>query len=52
MEEAISCIQKKVTDTHGEQLTAPFLPDEVKEATFSMHKDKAPGKDGFNPAFY
>lgn len=52
MEDVMSCVQKKVTDAHKELLTAQFLPEEVKEAVFSMHRDKAPGEDGFNQAFY
>lgn len=52
MEDVISCVQKKVIDAHNELLIAPFRQEEVKEVVFSMHKDKAPREDGFNPAFY
>ncbi|XP_050211703.1 uncharacterized protein LOC126661865 [Mercurialis annua] len=30
----------------------PIIDDEVRKAVFSMHNDKSPGPDGFNPAFY
>lgn len=29
-----------------------FLAEDVKKAVDSMHLDKAPGKDGMNPAFF
>jgi hypothetical protein len=30
----------------------PITCEELKEALFEIHPDKAPGPDGFNPAFY
>ena len=34
------------------ELSRPFEIQEVKEAIFSMHLDKAPGLDGMNQAFF
>lgn len=36
----------------NETLLAPITLDEVKRAVFSMHLDKSPGPDGFNPCFF
>ena len=33
-------------------LTNPFQVSEFKEAMFSMHPEKCPGPDGFNPGFF
>ncbi|XP_074328260.1 uncharacterized protein LOC141666166 [Apium graveolens] len=41
-----------VTDEQNAQLLAPITNDEVKDAVFSMHAEKAPGYDGLNPCFY
>jgi carbamoylphosphate synthase small subunit len=30
----------------------PITKEELREALFQMHPDKAPGPDSFNPAFY
>jgi hypothetical protein len=30
----------------------PITKEELRTALFQMHPDKAPGPDGFNPAFY
>jgi hypothetical protein len=30
---------------------ADITKEEVKNAVFQMHSDKAPGPDGFNPTF-
>ncbi|KAL8125037.1 hypothetical protein AgCh_012638 [Apium graveolens] len=46
--EKVSC----VTDLQNTQLMAPISDDEVKNAVFSMHAEKAPGYDGLNPCFY
>ena len=40
-EAVISCVDRRVTDTHNALLIAPFLEDEVKEAVFSIHNDKS-----------
>ncbi|MCH81471.1 CNGC5-like protein [Trifolium medium] len=36
----------------NEKLVAEITREEVKNALFQMHSDKAPGPDGFNPTFY
>lgn len=41
-------IQKKVTEAQNSLLLKPFESEEVKEAIFSMHPDKALGPDGMN----
>jgi hypothetical protein len=33
-------------------LTAPFTKEEFRITMFSMHPDKCPGPDGYNPGFY
>ncbi|CAJ2652404.1 unnamed protein product [Trifolium pratense] len=48
----ISTIMPTIFDDDNEKLTSPFKIEEFKEALFSMHSDKCPGPDGFNPGFY
>lgn len=48
----ISIIEPRVTREDNQILEAPFTIEEFKEVLFQMHPDKAPGLDGFNPAFY
>lgn len=43
---------KHISDHENEDLIAPVHADEVKDAVFSMHPDRSPGPDGFNPAFF
>ncbi|MCH93205.1 retrotransposon protein putative unclassified [Trifolium medium] len=45
-------ISPKITQEDNESLVADITKEEVKNALFQMHPDKAPGPDGFNPAFY
>ncbi|XP_074369678.1 uncharacterized protein LOC141711143 [Apium graveolens] len=45
-------VVKQVSDLENEELLGEITGEEVKEAIFSMHPDKASGIDGFNPAFY
>ncbi|GAU46165.1 hypothetical protein TSUD_301250 [Trifolium subterraneum] len=48
----LSLIAPKITPEDNERLVAPITREELKDALFHMHSDKAPGPDGFNPAFY
>jgi hypothetical protein len=48
----LSIIAPKITQEDNDRLVAPITKEELKEALFQMHPDKAPGPDGFNPAFY
>lgn len=43
---------KTVSARVNEDLLAEITPEEVKEAAFSMHPDKAPGPDGLNPGLF
>lgn len=43
---------RRVTVEQNQQLVQPISNDEVKDAVFSMHAEKAPGFDGLNPAFF
>ncbi|XP_050231744.1 uncharacterized protein LOC126680640 [Mercurialis annua] len=45
-------VNPRVSSTDNERLLAPISAVEVRKAVFSMHNDKSPGPDGFNPAFY
>ena len=51
-EEIIECVPQTITDIQNVELQKPVTADEVKNAIFSMHPDKAPGPDGMTPAFY
>lgn len=42
----------RVTDEENEILMAQVTKEEVKEAVFSMHSDKAPSSDGLKPGFF
>jgi hypothetical protein len=48
----LSLIAPKITQEDNDRLVMPITKEELKEALFQMHPDKAPGPDGFNPAFY
>lgn len=45
-------IRSRVLDDDNAMLMQPFEAEEFRLAVTQMHKDKAPGLDGFNPAFY
>ncbi|XVE49462.1 hypothetical protein DITRI_Ditri01bG0084300 [Diplodiscus trichospermus] len=51
-EEIFQAVQTCISPTQNNELVSEFTLEEVKEALFSMHPDKAPGPDGMNPAFY
>jgi hypothetical protein len=42
----------RVTDLMNEKLLAPFTPEDVKKAAFSIWDFKAPGPDGLHAVFY
>ena len=48
----IDAIESVITTDDNNFLTAPFQPQEFKDAMFSMHPNKCPGPDGFNPGFF
>ncbi|KAK2388712.1 hypothetical protein QL285_062362 [Trifolium repens] len=48
----LSLIGPKISQEDNEKLLAPISKEELRTALFQMHPDKAPGPDGFNPAFY
>jgi len=48
----ISRIQPHVTTNDNMLHIQPFSKEEFKEAIFSMHPDKSPSPNDFNPGFY
>ena len=50
--EVLNTVPVKVTDAMNADLTAPFTPDEVKNAFFQMYPTKAPGPDGYLAHFF
>ncbi|KAK2438202.1 hypothetical protein QL285_023013 [Trifolium repens] len=48
----LSLIAPRITQEDNDRLVLPITKEELREALFQMHPDKAPGLDGFNPAFY
>jgi hypothetical protein len=51
-EPILALISPRITQEDNDQLTMPITKEELRNALFQMHPDKAPGPDGFNPAFY
>lgn len=47
----INAVDPCVSDSDNTELLTPFTVNEFKEAVFSMHQDKSPRPDGFNPTF-
>jgi hypothetical protein len=45
-------IMPRVTDLMNEKLLAPFTPEDVKKAAFSIGDFKAPGPYGLHAVFY
>lgn len=43
---------KRVSKQENADLVSPVTEEEVKHDVFSMHPDKSPGLDEFNPVFY
>lgn len=52
VEPVVEHILNCVSATDNDLLTMPYTSDEISEAIFSMHPEKALGMDGFNPSFY
>jgi hypothetical protein len=50
--ELLEKIQPRVTVHMNERLLAPFSPEDVKKAAFSIGDLKAPGPDGLHALFY
>lgn len=48
----ISVIRRTVSNDDNLLLTTSFTKEELWVAMFSMHPDKCPGLDGYNPGFY
>lgn len=45
-------LEPKVTPEENEQLIKIPSPEEIRNAVFSIHADKAPGPDGFSAGFF
>ena len=41
-----------ISQQTNEELIRPPSPEEIREATFAIHPDKAPGPDGFSASFF
>lgn len=52
MESILECVGEKVTTEQNSLLQQPVTWEEVRDAVFNMHPDKATGLDGLNPGFY
>lgn len=48
----LDCVPNKVTEQMNELLMRPFQEEEVRQALFMMHPNKAPGPDGLTAGFY
>jgi hypothetical protein len=52
MEQVLSHVPRRVTDSMNAYLCIPFTDQEVKEALFQMFPLKAPGPDGYPAHFF
>ncbi|KAL0444691.1 UNVERIFIED_CONTAM: LINE-1 retrotransposable element O protein [Sesamum latifolium] len=52
MEEAVGCLEQRVTPAMNEALNQPFTLEEITCALKQMHPLKSPGPDGISPIFY
>lgn len=52
IEEVLSHVPCKVTDSMNERLNSPYTESEVKTALFQMFPTKSPGPDGFPAHFF
>eukprot|EP00253_Pinus_taeda_P009881 PITA_09881 len=48
----LSVLESKIKEEHNSELEQDPTEEEIREATFSIQQDKAPGPDGFSVAFY
>ncbi|XP_074374335.1 uncharacterized protein LOC141714732 [Apium graveolens] len=48
----LNCITQTVSEQQNRFLLEAVTDEEVKNAVFHMHPDKAPGPDGMTPAFF
>ncbi|XP_074328373.1 uncharacterized protein LOC141666281 [Apium graveolens] len=51
-QEVIDCMSTSISHAQNEFLLEEITYEDVKDALFQMHPDKAPGPDGMTPAFY
>ncbi|KAL8091605.1 hypothetical protein AgCh_034018 [Apium graveolens] len=51
-DEVINCVKPKISEEQNVQLMKEITEEEVREAIFHMHPDKAPGPDGMTPTFF
>lgn len=52
MDMVLTEIRSSITEAQNDVLSAPVIGEEVYKAMFNMNPDKAPGLDGYTPAFY
>src|SRR3954466_2340792 len=48
----LNLISPRIEENDNNKLIQPLTREEIHAALFSMHPDKSPGPDGFNPAFF
>jgi len=52
MEEALGCIEPRVSEAMNDWLCAPYTRREVEQALHQMHQHKVPCPDGMNAFFF
>lgn len=52
MSMVLRCIDSKITKSQNQTLIVDVRYEKVKTTTFSMHPDKSPRSDGFNPGLF